>query len=523
MSLTGRQLAGVVEELRALLAGGRVQKAWTRNEASFLLEVRTAGVTRLVLCGLETDASRIHLVTAKAAQSPEPTPFVGLLRKRITGSRVRSVERLGEDRVVRVELVTAAGTGTADTRHVLLAELTGRHGNVFLLDSDEVIAGSLLPNHSFRRKLVAGEPYVRPAKPPEGVRRAIDHDPLGLDALPPDGSRSACVAAFYEDRLARADATALARELLRRVRGQRTRLERRAAAIARDRGRAADAVRYRRWGELLRSAHGRVARGATSVDVPDYYADGAPDVSIPLEPSLDLGANIERYFALYRKYHDALPRIDERLDETRRRLEAVSPALDRVEVAAWRASGGAAGRPPDDPADREHDSPADSAERLRELERALEAARIIPRPRPTAERRRRETVRALPYREYVSRTGKKILVGRGGRHNDTLTLRIARGNDLWLHAHDWAGAHVVVRLERNEEIDEDSLLDAATLAAHNSKGGKRASRVEVLYTRAKHVSKSKGMPPGRVSVAKAKTILVEMEAERLRRLLEPDG
>jgi predicted ribosome quality control (RQC) complex YloA/Tae2 family protein len=109
-------------------------------------------------------------------------------------------------------------------------------------------------------------------------------------------------------------------------------------------------------------------------------------------------------------------------------------------------------------------------------------------------------------------------VGRGGKDNDALSLKVARGNDLWLHAHNWAGAHVVVRLRRDQEVPEQLLLDAATLAAFYSKG-RNDTVIEVTYTRAKNVRKPKGLPPGRVTVAGGKTLALRIEPARLQRLL----
>src|SRR5207253_11403595 len=50
----------------------------------------------------------------------------------------------------------------------------------------------------------------------------------------------------------------------------------------------------------------------------------------------------------------------------------------------------------------------------------------------------------LPYRTFRSSAGTPILVGRSARDNDALTVKVARGNDVWLHARDIKGAHVVM-------------------------------------------------------------------------------
>jgi predicted ribosome quality control (RQC) complex YloA/Tae2 family protein len=111
-------------------------------------------------------------------------------------------------------------------------------------------------------------------------------------------------------------------------------------------------------------------------------------------------------------------------------------------------------------------------------------------------------------------------VGRSARGNDELTLRFARGNDLWLHARGLKGAHVVVP-EPGEAPDARTLLDAALLAAHfSSARGQDAAEVE--WTRRKHVRKPKGAAAGSVIVSQDKTIRVRPEPERLAELLKSE-
>ncbi len=102
--------------------------------------------------------------------------------------------------------------------------------------------------------------------------------------------------------------------------------------------------------------------------------------------------------------------------------------------------------------------------------------------------------------------------------NDALTVRIARGNDLWLHARGIPGAHVVVRLEKGRAPDQETLLDAAHLAAHFS-GARGEPAVEVAWTRAKHVRKVRAGPPGAVSYSQERSLLLRLEPARLERLL----
>ena len=110
------------------------------------------------------------------------------------------------------------------------------------------------------------------------------------------------------------------------------------------------------------------------------------------------------------------------------------------------------------------------------------------------------------------------MVGRGADRNDELTFQVARGSDLWLHARDVPGAHVVVPLRSGAPIDEQTLLDAATLTAHHS-AARGEPQVDIGYTLRKHVRKPPRSRPGSVLTSDLKTIRVRLEPARLSRLL----
>lgn len=181
-----------------------------------------------------------------------------------------------------------------------------------------------------------------------------------------------------------------------------------------------------------------------------------------------------------------------------------------------------------------------TAERLyrdvRSMERALESLpsriaaleRVEPRvdaasrpargaSRVRASRDSPEPARARPYRTYRSSGGLDIWVGRGAASNDALTFREAAPNDVWLHARDAAGAHVILRWRRDEQPPARDLEEAATLAAWHSKL-RSSTLVPVDWTRRKHVRKVRGGAPGLVTVQRAQTVFVRPSAELERTL-----
>ena len=117
----------------------------------------------------------------------------------------------------------------------------------------------------------------------------------------------------------------------------------------------------------------------------------------------------------------------------------------------------------------------------------------------------------MPYKEFKI-DGYIILVGKNAKHNDTLTLKIAKKNDLWLHAKDVSGSHVVLKQVPGKNYPEYIIEKAAQLAAFYSKR-KTDTLCPVLYTPKKYVRKKKGTPAGAMFVEKEKVILVEPSKE----------
>ena len=113
-----------------------------------------------------------------------------------------------------------------------------------------------------------------------------------------------------------------------------------------------------------------------------------------------------------------------------------------------------------------------------------------------------------PYQLHQAPSGTDILVGRSARDNDTLTFKIAGKQDWWFHARGVSGSHVILKSDR-DPVDHSDLMAAAELAARHS-NAKHAGIVVVQYCQRKHLSKSKGAPPGVVRVHREQTVTIEL-------------
>ena len=119
-------------------------------------------------------------------------------------------------------------------------------------------------------------------------------------------------------------------------------------------------------------------------------------------------------------------------------------------------------------------------------------------------------------RRFRTDSGLLVLVGRSNRQNDKLTAKTAEKTDLWLHTQKIHGSHVIL-CTRGAEPDEQSILQAAKLAAYFSQG-RGSGKVAVDYTPVKYVKKPAGARPGMVVYTTYRTVLVEPEEDLPRRL-----
>jgi predicted ribosome quality control (RQC) complex YloA/Tae2 family protein len=100
-----------------------------------------------------------------------------------------------------------------------------------------------------------------------------------------------------------------------------------------------------------------------------------------------------------------------------------------------------------------------------------------------------------------------IFAGASDADNDYLSTQIAEPNDWWFHADNVPGSHVILRARTDAEPSRDTLKQAAAVAAYHSKA-RNASMVAVHCSRARHVSKPRGVKTGTVNVSRGRVLKV---------------
>jgi predicted ribosome quality control (RQC) complex YloA/Tae2 family protein len=251
----------------------------------------------------------------------------------------------------------------------------------------------------------------------------------------------------------------------------RTRLEHRRQALERPLEEAAEADRWRQWGEwILAYAHTVVPGQAELV----AETGEAEPLRIPLDPDRSAVDNAQVYFGRYRKAQRAVEGGPARLSEVNLALRDLEQLETDLDLAASRPE-------------------------IDEVKTALMDAGHVRVKRGKSSR----MVRSQPL-SLTSPDGFVILVGRNSRQNDEVTFRRANGDDWWFHARGVPGAHVVVR-SAGQVLPADTMHRAAELAAYFSRLRDEPDLL-VDYTQRRHVRRVAGAAPGLVTYGQEQTV-----------------
>lgn len=575
MTLDGITLGAIVREL-ARLNGAKIEKVHQPAQAELRLILHTQEGRKRLLISAAGGDSRLHLTESQRENPAKAPNFCMLLRKYIAGGRILEIKQIGLERVVRIEIEAKDEMGVP-TAFALVCEIMGKYSNILLLGREDRVMGAIRPislDTSRVRPLAAGMRYELPPmdkhnpleEDEDCLARAIAAGPLPavlveriqgmspvaaqeiLARLPggPDASAhcserecaraviafvrsavfapSACLQKDMEGRPvfysplpyvtysqtgrmaaksmnAAVDAYYDLRETAGTLEHRRQALQK---VLRRDIARVEKKLRIgletiqaeekcdklRLYGELLTANLHLIKRGMREVTVTNYYT-GQP-IAIPLDEKLSPSANASRCFKKVTKLKNGAAVARVRTEQYRGELAFLYDLEYALESAA---------------------NLEDLAEVRSELIKYgyLEAA--------PKEKVRRSDPLAHPMK-FQTDGGFTLLAGRNSRQNDALTLRIAGPEDLWFHAKNIPGSHVIL-FKKDREPGEQDILQAAGIAAALSKA-KAAGKVEVDCAPRSRVWKANGARPGMVLYEGQKTYSVRPDRELLERLAVQD-
>lgn len=492
----------VLEELRPALVERPWGKVFQLSSNTLAVDFRT-GDGRYLLLSADPARTRLHMVARTVRELERaalaPMSFALLVRKALGGATLRELTKDEGERVVRFRFSVPDAVGV-ESEATLVAQLTGRSANLFLLDERGRVRIALRPTRGEGQ--TEGEVYSPPergrtAAPPEvETKRKRSGPDLAREG---SASLSEALDRFYIRQEAERAFDARAGAATARLRQQIANLRKLRDNLRRDLAGHGDAEEHKRAGDLLLANIGTAVRERGKVRVTDFYAEEAPTVELEIDESRTLQEEAAHRFARYAKARRAAREIAER-------LQRIEPELAALEARQAELERAVAAR--DEEALAAFDG--GKSDEKRRGDRSTTAARDKGSRRSSAEKGR-------TLRRYRSSDGYEVIVGRGARENDELTFRVARSYDAWMHAADYPGSHVVVRARgKDDTIPHRTLVEAARLAAHFSQA-RQDAKVAVNYTQRKFVSKPRGAAPGLVYLSSFRTLLVEPgeEIERL--------
>ncbi len=467
-----------------MLVGSTLQKiAQVRELAageSFLFNgFGSAGPWRLWVCLLQQHSCWVLAGEDWATGSqPEPSDFIMVLRKRLMGRRIVSLEQVRNERIILMHF---------DEDVSLLFELLPKKANILLVENwnrEERTARCL---QSFRQVSLESGAVYRLMAPPEASAASQEvRDFSENKSLGPFAYHSA-VAAHYWESVQKTGFAAFQRLWRQSWKSHSKKVKTALENGKKDLEASQEAELYQRRGMAL-VTHLYELGPQKYPQLKELELDG---ILVILDPAITFSENAEACFKKSKKLHRAVGELEGRVMELQIKAEKIAKVTEVIEAAK-------------------------TDEDLLKLSKEFEKEGLAI-PKRADEREEKEAPEAKPYLEVESSDGFKILCGRNQEENRRVTFRESKGNDVWVHVKGLPGAHVVIKEQRNKTVPLSTLLEAAQLCLYHSRI-RKGKRAEVDYTPRKHVRAIKGTV-AEVTYTGNKTIYVEADPDELRKLL----
>lgn len=545
MSFDGFFLHHMVEELRRELVNGRIQKINQPFEQELILQIRSNRQSHRLLLSAHPVFGRIQLTQTTFENPAQPSTFIMVLRKYLQGALIESIEQVENDRIVEMTVSNKNEIGD-HIQATLIIEIMGKHSNILLVDKSshkilEVIKHVGFSQNSYRT-LLPGSTYIAPpsteslnpftikdeklfeilqtqettAKNLQSLFQGLGRDtanelenilvsdklstfhnffnqetkpcltetsfspvPFANQVGEPFANLSDLLDTYYKDKAERDRVKQQASELIRRVENELQKNRHKLKKQEKELLATDNAEEFRQKGELLTTFLHQVPNDQDQVILDNYYTN--QPITIALDKALTPNQNAQRYFKRYQKLKEAVKYLTDLIEETK----ATILYLESVETVLNQAG----------------------LEEIAEIREELIQTGFI-------RRRQREKIQKRKKPEqYLASDGKTIIyVGRNNLQNEELTFKMARKEELWFHAKDIPGSHVVI--SGNLDPSDEVKTDAAELAAYFSQG-RLSNLVQVDMIEVKKLNKPTGGKPGFVTYTGQKTLRVTPDPEKI--------
>lgn len=559
MAFDGVVISNIVRDMSERLIGGRIYKIYQPEADEINLVVKNHGTTFRLMLNASATLPLVYFLDENKQNPPTAPNFCMLLRKHIGNGRIVDVEQPDFERIIILEIEHLDEMGDL-CKKKLVIELMGKHSNIIFMEEDGRIIDSIKrigAQISSVREVLPGHDYVLPPNekmnPFEvtedcfknvlmeksmSIEKAIYTSITGFSKLIAnelcyesridgnfstdslaDNNKDALWQSFqrlitrmqegdYQPQIVYQDDVPVAfsavplsmyedmtievfedisgvlstyyseKDTYSRIHQKSTDLrkvlssavERTAKKYDLQRKQLKDTEKrdkYRIYGELLQTYGYEIKPGDKSITVLNYYDN--QEVTIPLDENLTPVENANKYFNKYNKLKRTYEASLSLVQESKATLDHLLSLQNSMEIATSEAD-------------------------LAEIKEEMVLAGLV-----KAKPNKKTGVKAEKSKplHYISSDGFHMYVGKNNLQNDRLTFKTAGPKDLWFHAKEMPGSHVIVKLEGAEDVPDTTYEEAARLAAYFS-AGKTSPKVEIDYTRRGNLKKPPQANPGYV-------------------------
>ncbi len=557
-------MSAVLEEIRQKAIGARVEKIHQPSRDTLILLLRCEGGREKLLFAPNPAAPRLHFTQSSPENPAQPPMFCMLLRKHLSGARLSAIRQPAMERLAEFTFDCTDEMGYPVEKK-LVAELMGRTCNLYLLGPDGRILECLrrVGLDETQRPALPGLYYQLPGKVEKrdptslteedyvNLLTAVGADLLAdrlmdtLGGLSPLVCReaalyaagqtdariagldipktAAALALFFREHLShpapyfyalpdgtvkqfafcpirqyggggraesfaalldsfyvlrdRADAMRQKSQAVRKtVSNLCARLKKKLLLQEKELAATYDRERLRQLGDIVTANLHAIQKGQTKLQAVDFYDEAMPVITIELSPVLSPQQNAAKFYKDYARMKNAEKELTRQIALGQEELSYLQSVLEEL------------GR-------------ADSEQALEEIRAELQAGGYL--RQESGKKRMKQS--KLPPMRFESTDGYPIYVGRNNRQNDELTFKLARKDDLWLHAQKVHGSHVIISCGGTTPPD-DTVTQAAQLAAYYSEAA-TGQNVPVDVTPVKQVKKPASGRPGMVIYHSYRTVV----------------
>lgn len=543
MAYDGIMMHQVKNSLIDTIKGGRINKIYQISKYELLFQVRANRKNYQLLISSHPMYARVQLTSLSYPTPESPNPLTMLYRKLLEGGYIKEIEQVDLDRIFKITFSCHNELGDY-IEYILYIEVMGKHSNIILVGQNNKIIDCIKhisPSMNSERFLQPGALYQLPpmveklnpfthefvydtqlTKIYQGmspilskeILYRIDQNESFSDIMKQiensydlyitkvndkeyfhvielthlqgkttkyslfDGLDTHFNEIDQKERI-KQQTSNLLKFIQNEYHKNVTKLKKLQATL--DDSHNSDD--YRIKGDLLYASLHLIQKGMTHVEVDNYYDNTKLDIT--LDPKLDPKANAQKYYQKYQKAKNSINVLLEQIDLTEKEIDYFDSLMTAMSQASY------------------YD--------------ALEIKEELENEGYLKKKKQKNTIRKkkLPqFQKYLTKDGIEIDIGKNNLQNDYLTFKYAHRYDMWFHAKDMPGSHVIVKAQ---DLDEYTIRLAAKIAAYYSKG-KNSSSVPVNYTLVKTLKKPAGSKPGKVILDSYKTIYIDPDEEFLKEI-----